>query len=73
MVFIQRRQGGEEVIQVIPREAIVMVELSGERVRVQTTGGAVEVRVKPEHLDSTKASLLGFATGQVLWLKEVEA
>ncbi|MGC8905624.1 hypothetical protein [Thermus sp.] len=72
MVFIQRKVNGEEVIQVIPREALVMVELLGQKVRVQTTGGVVEVRVKPEHLDPIKASLFAFATGQILWLKEVE-
>lgn len=35
-IFIQRKRDGEEIVQVIPREAVVMVELLGERLVVRT-------------------------------------
>ncbi|AFH40195.1 MULTISPECIES: hypothetical protein [Thermus] len=69
-IFIQRKHGGEEILQVIPREAVVMVELRGGKVMVHTRRSAVEVRPHPDHLAEVKANLLGFASGKLLWIRE---
>jgi hypothetical protein len=74
-VLIQRKtKGGEEVVQVIPREAVVMVELMGDLLTI-TTGHApynVEVRLKPEQVEGIKAQLFSFAEGKVMRIVEKE-
>lgn len=70
-IFIQRKRDGEEIVQVIPREAVVMVELLGERLVVRTVDRlGVEVRLKPEQVEGIKGLLLSFAEGKVIWLVE---
>jgi phosphatidylserine/phosphatidylglycerophosphate/cardiolipin synthase-like enzyme len=70
-IFIQRKRDGEEIVQVIPREAVVMVELLGERLVVRTVDRlGVEVRLKPNQVAGIKALLFSFAEGKVLWIKE---
>lgn len=71
-IFIQRKRDGEEIVQVIPREAVVMVELLGERLVVRTVAAClgVEVRLKPEQVEGIKGLLLSFAEGKVIWLVE---
>ncbi len=72
-IFIQRKRDGEEIVQVIPREAVVMVELLGERLVVRTVDRlGVEVRLKPEQVEKVKGQLLSFAEGKVLWIVEKE-
>jgi hypothetical protein len=76
-IFIQRKaKSGGEVVQVIPREAVVMVGLLGDRLTISTTHSApyaeVEVRLKPEQVEKVKAQLLSFAEGKVLWIVEKE-
>ncbi len=72
-IFIQRKtKSGEEVVQVVPREAVVLVELMGDLLTI-TTGHApynVEVRLKPDQVGDVKAQLLNFAMGKVIWLVE---
>ncbi len=70
-IFIQRKRDGEEIVQVIPREGVVMVELLGERLVVRTVDRlGVEVRLKPEQVGDVKAQLLNFAVGKVIWIVE---
>lgn len=71
-VLIQRkREDGTEIVQVIPREAVVMVELLGERLVVRTVDRlGVEVRLKPDQVGDVKAQLLNFAVGKVIWIVE---
>jgi hypothetical protein len=71
-VLIQRKkEDGEEIVQVIPREAVVMVELLGERLVVRTVDRlGVEVRLKPDQVGDVKAQLLNFAVGKVIWIVE---
>jgi hypothetical protein len=70
-VLIQRKRDGEEIVQVIPREAVVMVELLGERLVVRTVDRlGVEVRLKPDQVSDVKAQLLNFAVGKVIWIVE---
>ncbi len=70
-IFIQRKRDGEEIVQVIPREAVVMVELLGERLVVRTVDRlGVEVRLKPDQVSDVKAQLLNFAVGKVIWIVE---
>jgi hypothetical protein len=73
-VFIQRkRKDGKERIVVIPREAILMVELRGERVLVRATGYTeVEAQIKPEQVEDIKNQLLSFAEGKALRIAEEE-
>jgi hypothetical protein len=72
-IFIQRKRDGEEIVQVIPREAVVMVELLGERLVVRTVDRlGVEVRLKPDQVGDVKAQLLNFAVGKVIWIVEKE-
>ncbi len=73
-VFIQRkRKDGKERIVVIPREAILMVELRGEQVLVHATGYTeVEAQVKPERVEDIKNQLLSFAEGKALCIVEEE-
>ena len=72
-IFIQRKRDGEEIVQVIPREAVVMVELLGERLVVRTVDRlGVEVRLKPEQVEKVKGQLLSFAGDKVLWIVEKE-
>ena len=73
-IFIQRkREDGTEIVQAIPREAVVMVELLGERLVVRTVDRlGVEVRLKPEQVGDVKAQLLNFAVGKVIWIVEEE-
>jgi hypothetical protein len=73
-IFIQRkREDGAEIVQAIPREAVVMVELLGERLVVRTVNRlGVEVRLKPEQVEKVKGQLLSFAEGKVLWIVEKE-
>ena len=75
-VLIQRKRDGEEIVQVIPREAVVMVELLGERLTVTTTHSApyvdLEIQLKPEQVEGIKGLLLSFAEGKVLWIVEKE-
>jgi hypothetical protein len=71
-IFIQRkREDGTEIVQAIPREAVVMVELLGERLVVRTVDRlGVEVRLKPDQVGDVKAQLLNFAVGKVIWIVE---
>jgi hypothetical protein len=76
-IFIQRKtKSGKEVVQVIPREAVYMVELLGERLTITTTRSApytdLEVQLKPEQVEKVKGQLLSFAEGKVLWIVEKE-
>ncbi len=71
-VLIQRKkEDGEEIVQVIPREAVVLVELLGERLVVRTVDRlGVEVRIRPDQVGDVKAQLLNFAVGKVIWIVE---
>jgi hypothetical protein len=76
-IFIQRKtKSGREIVQVIPREAVYMVELLGDQLAISTTRSApytdVEIKVKPEQVEKVKAQLLSFAEGKVLWITERE-
>ena len=76
-IFIQRKtKSGKEVVQVIPREAVLMVELLGERLTISTTHSApyteVEVQLKPEQVEGIKAQLFSFAEGKVMRIVEKE-
>jgi len=76
-IFIQRKtKDGKEVVQVVPREAVVLVELLGERLVITTTRSApytdLEVHLKPEQVEGIKDQLFFFAGGKVLWIKEKE-
>jgi hypothetical protein len=76
-IFIQRKtKSGKELVQVIPREAVVLVELLGDRLVITTTRTApytdLEVHLKPEQVEKVKAQLLSFAEGKVLWIVEKE-
>jgi hypothetical protein len=76
-IFIQRKtKSGKEVVQVIPREAVVLVELLGDRLTIATTRTApytdIEIQLKPEQVEKVKAQLLSFAEGKVLWIVEKE-
>jgi preprotein translocase subunit Sec63 len=76
-IFIQRKtMSGKEVVQVIPREAVVLVELLGDRLVITTTRTApytdLEVQLKPEQVEKVKGQLLSFAEGKVLWIAEKE-
>ena len=71
-IFIQRkREDGTEIVQAIPREAVVMVELLGERLVVRTVDRlGVEVRLRPDQVGDVKAQLLNFAMGKAIWIVE---
>jgi hypothetical protein len=74
-IFIQRKtKSGKEIVQVIPREAVYMVELLGDQLAISTTRSApyadAEIKVKPEQVEKVKGQLLSFAEGKVLWIKE---
>jgi hypothetical protein len=76
-VFIQRKtKSGKEVVQVIPREAVVLVELLEDRLVITTTRTApyedLEIQLKPEQVEKVKGQLLSFAEGKVLWIVEKE-
>jgi hypothetical protein len=76
-IFIQcKTKSGEDVIQVIPREAVVLVELLGDRLVITTTRTApyedLEVHLKAEQVEKLKGQLLSFAEGKVLWIVEKE-
>jgi preprotein translocase subunit Sec63 len=76
-VFIQRKtKSGEEVVQVIPREAVVLVELLGEQLTISTTHSApyidLEIQLKPKQVEKVKGQLLSFAEGKVIWIVEKE-
>jgi hypothetical protein len=76
-IFIQRKtKSGKELVQVIPREAVYMVELLGDRLTITTTRSApyidLEIQLKPEQVEGIKAHLLSFAEGRVLWIVEKE-
>jgi preprotein translocase subunit Sec63 len=74
-IFIQRKtKSGKEVVQVIPREAVVLVELLGDLLTITTGHSApytdLEVQLKPEQVSDVKAQLLNFAAGKVIWIVE---
>jgi len=74
-IFIQRKtKSGEEVVQVVPREAVVLVELLGDRLTIFTGHSAsytdLEVQLKPEQVGDVKAQLLSFAVGKAIWIVE---
>jgi hypothetical protein len=74
-IFIQRKtKDGKEVVQVIPREAVVLVELLGDRLVITTTRTApytdLEIQLKPEQVEGIKDQLFFFAGGKVLWIKD---
>jgi hypothetical protein len=74
-IFIQRKtKDGKEVVQVVPREAVVLVELLGDRLVITTTRTApytdLEIQLKPEQVEGIKDQLFFFAGGKVLWIKE---
>ena len=76
-IFIQRKtKSGKEVVQVIPREAVVLVELLGDRLVITTARTApyedLEIQLKPEQVEKVKGQLLSFAEGKVLWIVEKE-
>ena len=54
-------------------QAVVMVELLGERLVVRTVDRlGVEVRLRPDQVGDVKAQLLNFAVGKVIWIVEEE-
>jgi hypothetical protein len=74
-IFIQRKtKDGKEVVQVVPQEAVVLVELLGDRLVITTARTApytdLEVQLKPEQVEGIKDQLFFFAGGKVLWIKE---
>ncbi len=74
-IFIQRKtKSGKEIVQVIPREAVVLVEILGDQLVITTTRTApytdLEIQLKPEQVEKVKGQLLSFAEGKVLWIKE---
>jgi hypothetical protein len=74
-IFIQRKtKDGKEVVQVVPREAVVLVELLGDRLVITTARTApytdLEIQLKPEQVEGIKDQLFFFAGGKVLWIKE---
>jgi ribosomal protein S19 len=74
-IFIQRKtKSGEEVVQVVPREAVVLLELLGDRLTIFTGRSApytdLEIQLKPEQVGDVKAQLLNFAVGKVIWIVE---
>jgi len=76
-IFIQRKtKSGKEIVQVIPREAVYMVELLGELLAISTTRSApyadAEIKLKPDQVEKVKAQLLSFAEGKVLLITEKE-
>jgi deferrochelatase/peroxidase EfeB len=76
-IFIQRKtKDGKEMVQVIPREAVVTVGLLGDQLTITTTHSApyayLEIRLKPEQVEGVKGQLLSFAEGKVLWIVEKE-
>jgi len=76
-IFIQRKtKSGKEVVQVIPREAVVIVELLGDQLVITTTRTAphtdIEIQLKPEQVEGIKAQLFSFAKGDFLWIVEKE-
>ena len=76
-IFIQRKtKGGKELVQVIPREAVVLVELLEDRLTISTGQNAPyvdhEVQLKPEQVEKVKAQLLSFAEGKALLITEKE-
>jgi hypothetical protein len=76
-IFIQRKtKSGKEVVQVVPREAVVLVELLGDRLVITTTRTApytdLEIQLKPEQVEGIKDQLFFFAEGKVLWIVEKE-
>jgi hypothetical protein len=74
-IFIQRKkEDGTEIVQVIPREAVALVELLGERLVVRTVVEhlSVEVRLKPEQVGGIKGQLFSFAEGKVMRIVEKE-
>ncbi|ALJ92292.1 hypothetical protein [Thermus aquaticus] len=76
-IFIQRKtKSGKEVVQVIPREAVVLVELLGDLLTITTGHSApytdLEVRLKPNQVAGIKAQLFSFAEGKVIWIVEEE-
>jgi hypothetical protein len=76
-IFIQRKtKSGKEIVQVIPREAVYMVELLGDQLAISTKRSApyteVGIKVKPEQVEKVKAQLLSFAEGKVLLITEKE-
>lgn len=76
-IFVQHKmKSGGEVVQVVPREAVVIVELLGDRLVITTTRTApypdLEIQLKPEQVEGIKAQLLSFAEGKVMWIVEKE-
>jgi hypothetical protein len=76
-IFIQRKtKSGKEIVQVIPREAVYMVELLGDQLTITTTRSApytdLEIQLKPEQVEGIKGQLLSFAEGKILWIVEKE-
>ncbi len=76
-IFIQRKtKSGKELVQVIPREAVYMVELLEDQLAISTTRSApytdAEIKVKPEQVEKVKAQLLSFAEGKPLLITEKE-
>jgi hypothetical protein len=76
-IFIQRKtKDGKEVVQVVPREAVVLVELLGDRLVITTTRTApytdLEIQLKPEQVEKVKGQLLSFAEGKVILITEKE-
>jgi hypothetical protein len=74
-IFIQRKtKDGKEVVQVVPREAVVLVELLGDRLVITTARTApytdLEIQLKPEQVEGVKDQLFLFAGGKVMWIKE---
>jgi preprotein translocase subunit Sec63 len=76
-IFIQRKtKSGKEIVQVIPREAVYMVEFLGDRLTITTTRSTpyidLEIQLKPEQVEGIKGQLLSFAEGKILWIVEKE-
>ena len=63
------------MVQVVPREAVVMVELLGDLLTITTGRSApytdLEVQLKPDQVEGIKGLLLSFAEGKVIWIVEV--
>jgi ribosomal protein S19 len=74
-IFIQRKtKDGKEVVQVVPREAVVLVELVGDRLTIFTGRSTpyidLEIQLKPEQVADVKAQLLSFAMEKAIWIVE---
>jgi len=69
-VYIERKRGEEEIVQAVPREAVIALELIGTRLTVRTRESVLEVQLQPEKVDGVKALLYYFLDGKTIRIKE---